>query len=112
MCAPAAVHAQTEAFPTLHLTKTAGTPQSKADFGWSGAAGKLGGPIDTHDDLVVTALLEDNLLGMADVGAAYVFEDEVLAEPSNPLMRFRLRRIESDVHLHAWISGGIRTPSC
>lgn len=69
-----------EALPWHDLTRTAGTPQDFASFGYSGAAGRLGGALDEHDDAVVCAINEDEG-SWTNVGAAFVFLDELLQPP-------------------------------
>lgn len=81
--------AQSEALPCVDPAVTklqAGTPKAGAHFGFSMAAGKLGGISDANDDLVVCAPQEPEG-SIPGVGAAWIFEDETLDAPAS---NFRL----------------------
>jgi len=51
--------------------------QTKAHFGYTMAAGRIGLLDDTHDDVVACAV-DETVNGVSGVGSAYLFTDEVL----------------------------------
>jgi len=64
------------------------TPQASATFGWTGAGGKLEGLADEFDDLVIGAHNEDEPDTpdpILNSGALYVFLDEALERPIDPV---------------------------
>lgn len=64
--------AQSEPLPILHHTRTAGTAQDSAFFGYSAVAAKIEGSEDQRDDAVICAINED-VGTVSRAGAAYVF---------------------------------------
>ncbi|MGQ0553331.1 MAG: hypothetical protein ACT4PU_08935 [Planctomycetota bacterium] len=79
--------AQAESKPSVdpavqHLQAPDDFIEQNANFGFSMGAGRLRGPGDPLDDIVICALAE-SVGGRAQVGAAYVFEDEELDAPDD-----------------------------
>ena len=56
------------------------TPTDFAHFGYTGGAGRLRGVLDTRDDVVISAI-DEGEGGHDSVGAAFVFEDNLLSPP-------------------------------
>ena len=57
------------------------TPKADAYFGYTMGSGRLGGPLDALDDVVICAISEDENVMRDETGAAYVFMDANLAAP-------------------------------